>query len=221
MCDDMDMFCECGTGLPTIGQEAPDFEAVTTHGPMKLSDFKDKKWVVLFSHPADFTPVCTTEFIALSEANSEFEALNAQLIGLSIDSVHSHLAWVRNIKEKMGVKIPFPIIADLDMNVASLFGMIHPGQSTTAAVRAVFYIDPQMIIRGILYYPLSNGRYIPELVRLLKAFQTSDTHSVATPANWQPGDKVVVPPPKTVEQAELRDREGYECKDWYLCFKEI
>ena len=170
MCDDMDMYCDCGPSMPTIGQEAPDFEAITTHGPMKLSDFKDKKWVVLFSHPADFTPVCTTEFIALSEANPEFEALNAQLVGLSIDSIHSHLAWVRNIKEKMGVKIPFPIIADLDMNVASLFGMVHPGQSTTAAVRAVFYIDPQMIIRGILYYPLSNGRYIPELVRLLKAF---------------------------------------------------
>ncbi len=221
MCDDLDMYCDCGPRMPTIGQEAPDFEAITTHGPMKLSDFKDKKWVVLFSHPADFTPVCTTEFIALSEANPEFEALNAQLVGLSIDSIHSHLAWVRNIKEKMGVKIPFPIIADLDMNVASLFGMVHPGQSTTAAVRAVFYIDPQMIIRGILYYPLSNGRYIPELVRLLKAFQTSDTHGVATPANWQPGDKVVVPAPKTVEQAEIRDKEGYECKDWYLCFKQI
>jgi len=221
MCEDMDMYCECPPAMPRIGEEAPDFEAVTTHGVMKLSDYKDKKWVVLFSHPADFTPVCTTEFMALAAADDEFQALNAQLVGLSIDSIHSHLAWVRNIKEKMGVKIPFPVIADLDMHVASLFGMIHPNQSSTAAVRAVFFIDPSMIIRCILYYPLSNGRNIPELIRLLKAFQTSDTHSVATPANWQPGDKVVVPPPKTVEQSEIRDTEGYECKDWYLCFKTI
>lgn len=217
----MDIYCECPPAMPRIGEVAPDFEAVTTQGIMKLSDYRDKKWVVLFSHPADFTPVCTTEFMALAEADTEFQTLNAQLVGLSIDSIHSHLAWVRNIKEKMGVTIPFPVIADLDMKVASLFGMVHPDQSTTAAVRAVFYIDPSMVIRGILYYPLSNGRYIPELVRLLKAFQTSDRYSVATPANWQPGDKVVVPPPKTVEQAEIRDREGYECKDWYLCFKEI
>ncbi|MDO9539465.1 MAG: peroxiredoxin [Methanocalculus sp.] len=221
MCDDMDMYCDCEPRMPMIGEEAPDFEAVTTHGPMKLSDFKDKKWVVLFSHPADFTPVCTTEFIALSEAEPEFAALNAQLVGLSIDSIHSHLAWVKSVKDKMGVAIPFPIIADLDMKVASLFGMIHPNQSSTAAVRAVFFIDPSMIVRCILYYPLTNGRYIPELVRLLKAFQTSDQYSVATPANWQPGDKVVVPAPKTVEQVELREKEGYECKDWYLCFKQI
>ena len=221
MCEDMDMYCDCGPGMPRIGEEAPDFEAVTTHGPMKLSDFRDKKWVVLFSHPADFTPVCTTEFMALALAEPEFAALNAQLVGLSIDSVHSHLAWVRNIKEKMGVTIPFPVIADLDLNVASKFGMIHPNQSNTSTVRAVFFIDPSMIIRGILYYPLSNGRNIPELVRLLKAFQTSDQFGVATPANWQPGEKVVVPPPKTVQQAEIRDKEGYECKDWYLCFKKI
>ncbi|WP_346865846.1 peroxiredoxin [Methanocalculus sp. MSAO_Arc2] len=217
----MGIYCDCAPAMPRIGEVAPDFEAVTTQGMMKLSDYRDKKWVILFSHPADFTPVCTTEFMALAEADTEFQKLNAQLVGLSIDSIHSHLAWVRNIKEKMGVTIPFPVIADLDMKVASLFGMVHPDQSTTAAVRAVFYIDPSMVIRGILYYPLSNGRYIPELVRLLKAFQTSDRYSVATPANWQPGDKVVVPPPKTVEQAEIRDREGYECKDWYLCFKEI
>ncbi|RQD82297.1 MAG: peroxiredoxin [Methanocalculus sp. MSAO_Arc2] len=221
MCEDMGIYCDCAPAMPRIGEVAPDFEAVTTQGMMKLSDYRDKKWVILFSHPADFTPVCTTEFMALAEADTEFQKLNAQLVGLSIDSIHSHLAWVRNIKEKMGVTIPFPVIADLDMKVASLFGMVHPDQSTTAAVRAVFYIDPSMVIRGILYYPLSNGRYIPELVRLLKAFQTSDRYSVATPANWQPGDKVVVPPPKTVEQAEIRDREGYECKDWYLCFKEI
>ena len=221
MCDDMDMYCDCETRMPMIGEEAPDFEAITTHGPMKLSDFKDKKWVVLFSHPADFTPVCTTEFIALSEAEPEFAALNAQLVGLSSDSIHSHLAWVKSVKDKMGVAIPFPVIADLDMKVASLFGMIHPNQSSTAAVRAVFFIDPKMTVRCILYYPLTNGRYIPELVRLLKAFQTSDQYGVATPANWQPGDKVVVPATKTVEQIELREKEGYECKDWYLCFKQI
>jgi len=217
--DDYGCDCECST-LPILGEPAPDFEAVTTHGKMKLSDLKGK-WVVLFSHPADFTPVCTTEFIAFSEANEEFKTLNVQLMGLSIDSVHSHLAWVVNVKEKMGVEIPFPIIADLDMNVASLYGMIHPGQSSTAAVRAVFFIDDKGILRAMIYYPLSNGRYIPEIIRLVKALQTSDKEGVATPANWQPGDKVVVPAPVTSEQVKKRMAEGYECKDWYLCFKQI
>ncbi|MBP2147023.1 peroxiredoxin (alkyl hydroperoxide reductase subunit C) [Methanofollis sp. W23] len=206
--------------LPILGEEAPDFEALTTHGPLKLSDLRGK-WVVLFSHPADFTPVCTTEFIGLAEANDELQRLNVQLIGLSIDSVHSHLAWVRNIKEKMGVTIPFPVIADLDMGVARKFGMIHPGQSSTATVRTVFFIDPDGMMRAMIYYPLSNGRYIPEIVRLVKALQTSDRHGVATPANWQPGEKVVVPPPKTAKAMEEREKEGYDCKDWYLCFKEI
>ena len=189
--------CECdGVGFPILGEPAPDFEAVTTHGKLKLSDLKGK-WVVLFSHPADFTPVCTTEFIAFSQAEAEFKALNVQLIGLSIDSVHSHLAWVMSVKEKMGVEIPFPIIADLDMNVASLYGMVHPGQSSTAAVRAVFFIDDKGILRAMIYYPLSNGRYIPEIIRLVKALQTSDKAGVATTADWQPGDKVVVPAPST------------------------
>jgi peroxiredoxin 2/4 len=211
--------CECIT-FPILGEPAPDFEANTTHGPLKLSDLRGQ-WVVLFSHPADFTPVCTTEFIAFSQAYDEFKALNVQLIGLSIDSVSSHIAWVRNIKEKMGVEVPFPIIADLDMNVASLYGMIHPGQSSTATVRAVFFIDDKGIMRAMIYYPLSNGRYIPEIIRLVKAFQTSDKYGVATPANWQPGDKVVVPAPKTVAEAEKRLSEGYEYKDFYLCFKKI
>lgn len=211
--------CECIT-FPILGDPAPDFEANTTHGPLKLSDLRGQ-WVVLFSHPADFTPVCTTEFIAFSQAYDEFKALNVQLIGLSIDSVSSHIAWVRNIKEKMGVEVPFPIIADLDMNVASLYGMIHPGQSSTATVRAVFFIDDKGIMRAMIYYPLSNGRYIPEIIRLVKAFQTSDKYGVATPANWQPGDKVVVPAPKTVAEAEKRLSEGYEYKDFYLCFKKI
>lgn len=206
--------------LPILGEEAPEFEALTTHGPLKLSDLRGK-WVVLFSHPADFTPVCTTEFISLAEANDELQRLNVQLIGLSIDSVHSHLAWVRNIEEKMGVAIPFPIIADLDMGVARKFGMIHPGQSSTATVRAVFFIDPDGMMRAMIYYPLNNGRSIPEIVRLVKALQTTDRHGVATPANWQPGEKGVVPPPKTAKAMEQREKEGYDCKDWYLCFKEI
>jgi peroxiredoxin (alkyl hydroperoxide reductase subunit C) len=206
--------------MPIIGEPAPEFSAVTTHGPLKLSDFRGK-WVILFSHPADFTPVCTTEFMAFSKVNEELGSLNVQLLGLSIDSVHSHLAWVRNVKEKMGVEIPFPIIADLDMKVATLYGMIHPGQSSTATIRTVFFIDPEGIMRAMIYYPLSNGRYIPEMIRLIKALQTTDKYGIATPANWQPGDKVVVPSPKTQAEMARRLEEGYECKDWYLCFREL
>ncbi|HDS64162.1 MAG TPA: peroxiredoxin [Methanofollis liminatans] len=206
--------------LPIIGENAPEFECVTTHGSMKLSDLRGK-WVVLFSHPADFTPVCTTEFMALARANEELEAMNVRLIGLSIDSVHSHLAWVRSIEEKMGVKIPFPIIADLDMGVAKKFGMIHSGSSSTATVRTVFFIDPEGKMRAMFYYPMTNGRYIPEIIRLIKALQVTDQFKVSTPANWQPGDQVVVPPPKTAEEMERRKGEGYDCKDWYLCFKQI
>lgn len=207
-------------GMPIIGEPAPDFSAETTQGPLKLSDLKGK-WVVLFSHPADFTPVCTTEFMAFAKLAPELQALNVKLIGLSIDSVHSHLAWVRNIKEKMGVTVPFPIIADLNMNVAKLYGMIHPGQSSTATIRTVFFIDPEGILRAMIYYPLSNGRYMPEIIRLIKALQTTDKYGVATPANWQPGDKVVVPSPTTQEDMDKRLDMGYDCKDWYLCFKEI
>jgi peroxiredoxin (alkyl hydroperoxide reductase subunit C) len=212
----------CGeyNSMPILGEAAPDFEALTTNGMVKLSDFKGK-WVVMFSHPADFTPVCTTEFMAFSQVAEELKALNVQLIGLSIDSVHSHLAWIRNVKEKMGIDIPFPIIADLDMKVAKKYGMIHPGQSNTATIRAVFFIDDKGILRAMIYYPLSNGRYIPEIIRLVKALQTTDKFGVSTPANWQPGDKVVVPPPKNKAEMEKRLSEGYECKDWYLCFKKI
>lgn len=210
---------EC-ISFPLIGEPAPDFEAETTHGHLKLSDLKGK-WVVLFSHPADFTPVCTTEFLAFAAIHDELKALNVQLVGLSVDSVSAHLAWVHAIKEKMGVQIPFPIIADLTMTVSNKYGMIHKGQSSTAAVRAVFFIDDKGIMRGMLYYPLSNGRYMPEIIRMIKAFQTSDKYHVATPANWQPGDKVVVPAPKTAAEMEKRPTEGYECKDWYLCFKKI
>ena len=206
--------------FPVIGEPAPDFEAETTHGPMKLSGLKGK-WVILFSHPADFTPVCTTEFIAFTTINEELKALNVQLVGLSVDSVSAHLAWVHAVKEKMGVQIPFPIIADLTMTVSNKYGMIHKGQSSTAAVRTVFFIDDKRIMRAMLYYPLQNGRYMPEIIRLVKALQTTDTFKVATPANWQPGEKVVVPAPKTAAEMEKRPTEGYECKDWYLCFKKI
>jgi peroxiredoxin (alkyl hydroperoxide reductase subunit C) len=209
----------CAT-MPILGEQSPEFEAETTMGKVKLSDYRGK-WVVLFSHPADFTPVCTTEFMAFSAVADDLEALNVQLLGLSIDSVHSHLAWVRNVQEKMGVTIPFPIIADLDMKVAKAYGMIHPGQSSTATIRTVFFIDPEGIMRAMLYYPLSNGRYIPEIIRLIKSLQASDRYGIATPANWQPGDKVVVPPPKNAKEMAHRLDEGYDCKDWYLCFKEI
>jgi peroxiredoxin (alkyl hydroperoxide reductase subunit C) len=215
------MCVEYGTSaMPIIGEPAPDFDAITTQGPIKLSDLKGK-WVVMFSHPADFTPVCTTEFMAFAQVADELKALNVQLIGLSIDSVPSHLAWIRNLKEKMGVQITFPIIADLDMKIAKTYGMIHPGSSSTATVRTVFFIDDKGTLRAMFYYPLTNGRYMPEIIRLIKAFQTTDTYGVSTPANWQPGDKVVVPPPKTAAEMEKRMSEGYECKEWYLCFKKV
>jgi len=210
--------------LLSLGEVVPDFEAVTTHGKIRLSDFKGK-WVILFSHPADFTPVCTTEFVAFAQIYPELAKRNVQLIGLSIDSVYSHIAWVRTIKEKFGVTIPFPIIADLDMKVANLFGMIHPKQSTTAAVRCVFVIDPEMKLRAMIYYPLNVGRNMDEILRLIDALQTADKYKVALPANWRPGDPVIVPPPTTQEDAEKRMQEaaqqGYECIDWFLCKKRL
>jgi len=184
-----------------LGEPAPDFEAVTTSGKIKLSDFKGK-WVVLFSHPADFTPVCTTEFVAFVNIHGELVKRNVQLIGLSIDSVYSHIAWVRRIKEKLGVEIPFPVIADIDMKVANLFGMLHPGESSTATVRCVFVIDPKMKLRAMIYYPLNVGRNMDEILRLIDALQTADKYKVALPANWRPGEKVIVPPPATKEAAE-------------------
>jgi peroxiredoxin (alkyl hydroperoxide reductase subunit C) len=203
-----------------LNEPVPDFEAVTTHGNLKLSDFKGK-WVVLFSHPADFTPVCTTEFVAFAKIHEELVRRNVQLIGLSIDSIYSHIAWVRRIKEKLGVDIPFPVIADLDMKVAHLFGMIHPSASTTAAVRCVFFIDPEMNLRAMVYYPLNVGRNMDEILRTIDALQTADKHKVALPANWRLGDSVIVPPPHTKENAEKRMQEGYECVDWFLCKKKI
>jgi len=206
--------------LPRLNEPAPVFTAKTTHGEIKLSDYKGK-WVVLFSHPADFTPVCTTEFIAFAKRNADFEKLNTKVIGLSIDSVYSHLAWVRNIKDNFNVEIPFPVIADLDMNVAKLYGMVHPEAADTSAVRAVFVIDDKGILRAMIYYPLTNGRSIEEILRLVEALQTSDKHGVATPENWKPGDKVIVPPPATQEEAEKRALQGYEYTDWYFSKKEL
>jgi len=206
------------TGLPRLNERAPEFDAVTTHGPKKLDDYKGK-WLVLFSHPADFTPVCTTEFMAFAKAVGEFKALNAELLGLSIDSVFSHIAWEKNIKDKFGVEVTFPIIADLSMKVAKAYGMLQPGASDTSAVRATFLIDPEGVLRAMVYYPMSNGRSVPEFLRLLRALQMSDANGVATPEGWQPGDMVIVPPPVTAEAAYKRLDEGYECTDWYFCKK--
>jgi peroxiredoxin (alkyl hydroperoxide reductase subunit C) len=206
--------------MPRINEPAPAFEARTTHGVKTLEDYKGK-WLVLFSHPADFTPVCTTEFMAFAKRYPEFQAINTELLGLSIDSYYSHVAWVRNIKEKFGVEIPFPIIEDLSMQVAKSYGMIHPGAADTSAVRATFVIDPEGIMRAMVYYPMTNGRSIDEFVRLVTALQTSDANAVATPEGWQPGDQVIVPPPQDMEAAEARMTEGYECTDWYFCKKAI
>jgi peroxiredoxin (alkyl hydroperoxide reductase subunit C) len=203
-------------GMPRLNESAPPFEAKTTHGIKRLTDYKGK-WLVLFSHPADFTPVCTTEFMAFARAYPEFQRLNCELLGLSIDSNFAHVAWMRNIKEKFGVDIPFPIIEDLSMKVASAYGMIQPGASDTSAVRATFIIDPKGVLRAMVYYPMSNGRSIPEFLRLVAALQTSDEHKVATPEGWKPGDKVIVPPPATLADAEKRMSEGHECADWYFC----
>jgi len=209
------------TGLVRIGESAPDFVAETTHGKIKLSDYKGK-WVVLFSHPADFTPVCTTEFIAFAKRTEEFAKRNVQLIGLSIDSVFSHIAWVRSIKQNFDVDVKFPVIADLDMNVATKFGLIHPAVSTTAAVRAVFIIDDTGTVRALVYYPSSTGRVIDEFLRIVDALQTADKHGVATPESWMPGDKVIVPPPTTTAEADERVKTpGIEITDWYFSKKEL
>ncbi len=206
--------------LPRLNEPAPDFQVKTTHGEKKLVDYRGR-WLLLFSHPADFTPVCTTEFIAFAKAYAKFRELKCELLGLSIDSNFSHLAWIRNIKEKFGVDIPFPIIEDLSMKVAMAYGMIMLGASDTSAVRTTFFIDPEGILRALVCYPMTNGRSIAELLRLLQAMQTTDAHRVATPEGWQPGDKVIVPPPSTVELVDARSREGLECVDWYFCKRDL
>ncbi len=209
------------TGIPRIGDTAPDFTAVTTDGEITFSEWQGDSWVVLFSHPADFTPVCTTELTAFAKRSDEFTARNTKLIGLSIDSIHSHLAWRENIKEKLGVELPYPLIADLDTKVAQKYGMIHPGESATVTVRAVFVISPQRKVAALIYYPLSNGRSVDEIIRLMDSLQTSAEHGVATPVNWQPGESVVVPPPKTTADVKARAGKDYQHVDFYLAFREL
>ncbi len=212
--------------MPLIGEKAPHFTAVTTHGTVNFPEDYEKKWVVLFSHPSDFTPVCTTEFMAFEGMRKDFEKKNVQLIGLSIDSLFSHIAWVDAIKnyeigEQKNVNIGFPIIEDLKMEVANLYGMIQ-ATSANQTVRAVFVIDDKGIVRSILYYPSSNGRNIPEILRLVTALQKTDKEGVVTPANWEPGKDVLLPPPHTNADAKNRKlgKDGnLECIDWYLCFK--
>lgn len=209
------------TKMPVIGDFAPDFTAVTTKGNIKFSDYAKDKWVVLFSHPADFTPVCTTEMSGFALRKPEFDALNTELMGLSIDSIHSHLAWVQNVREKTGVYFDFPIIADIDMKVSKLYGMLQPGESETAAVRAVFFIDPKKKIRLVMYYPLNVGRNMNEILRALDALQVADDKKVALPLDWVRGDKVIVPPPKTLDEMNERIASKYEMVDFYLAKKDI
>ncbi|WP_018110746.1 peroxiredoxin [Thermus igniterrae] len=207
--------------LPRLNEPAPDFVAKTTAGELRLSDLKGK-WVVLFSHPADFTPVCSTEFLAFAKRQKEFEALGVQLVGLSIDSVHAHLAWLKDLEEMSGLTINFPVIADLDMKVSRLYGMIHPAASETAAVRAVFIIDPNGILRGMLYYPLTTGRNIDEILRFIRALQFTDRTGLNTPADWQPGEAAIVKPPATLAELkadEAKKGEYTEYRRWYLRLK--
>ena len=201
--------------LPRINEPAPDFEAKSTQGMLKLSDFKGG-WVVLFSHPADFTPVCSTEFIEFARRAEEFKKRGVQLVGLSVDSVPAHIAWIRNIESHFDVKIDFPVIADLDTKVAQKYGLIHPAASDTATVRAVFVIDDKGIIRALIYYPMSLGRNIDEILRAVDGLQTADANACATPANWKPGEQVIVPPPQTIADAEKRLVSDYDVTDWYF-----
>ncbi len=208
--------------MPRIGDTAPDFTAVTTVGELKFHDWKQGKWTVLFSHPADFTPVCSTELSEFARREAEFTALNTLLIGISVDSIHSHLAWLENLKGLMGFRIAYPMIADLTTDVSKKYGMIHPGESSTVTIRALFVIDPKNIIRAIIYYPLNVGRNVDEVTRLLTALQTADSNGVACPVNWTPGQKVIVPPPRTTAQVDARlAMEGVERLDFYLVKREL
>jgi peroxiredoxin (alkyl hydroperoxide reductase subunit C) len=200
-----------------LGDPAPDFTALTTQGVKSLSDYRGK-WLIFFSHPGDFTPVCTTEFLAFTQRYQDFADRNADLLGLSIDSNPSHIAWVLNIYRNTGVEIPFAIVADRDMAIAKMYGMIQPGVSSTETVRSVFFIDPTGIIRAKLVYPLTNGRNIAEILRLLEALQATDAQRVATPANWRPGNPAIKPAPATVSGAMERLSTGGNCMDWYLCY---
>ena len=218
------------TGMPRIGEAAPSFTAVTTQGPINFPADYAGKWVIFFSHPADFTPVCTSEFITFASMRDQFAAYNTELVGLSVDGLYSHIAWLRTIKEKItfrdmhDVDVTFPLIEDVSMKIAEKYGMIMPGEDSTKAVRAVFVIDPTCVIRAIIYYPLSLGRNFDELLRVIKALQTADHFEVATPADWRPGDPVIVPPPGscgTAAQRISQQAEGLHCEDWFFCTKEI
>lgn len=208
--------------MPRIGEAAPDFRAVATTGPLQFSEYAKDSWVVMFSHPADFTPVCTTEMSAFAQEHDWFTERGVKLIGLSIDSIHSHLAWVNNVRDNTGVYMQFPIIADIDMSVSKLYGMLHPGESTTAAVRAVFFVDPKGDIRLMMYYPMNVGRNMAEIKRALVALQTSDKCQCAMPVDWEPGDMAIVPPPKTLMEMDERiANTEYEKVDFYLAKKKI
>lgn len=201
---------------------APDFEANTTYGLLRLSTWQPGRWVILFSHPADFTPVCTTEFIEFAKRSDELDRKNVSLLGNSIDSVFSHIAWTRNIEEKFGMKIKFPVIADLDQKVARLYGMVHKPSADTATVRCVFVIDPKRTLRAMIYYPLNVGRNIDEITRVVDALQTADKHGVACPANWTPGQDVIVPPPKTAnDAAERMQSREFQVTEWYFSKKKL
>lgn len=215
--------------MPRIGDEAPKFKAVTTQGDINFPDDYAGKWVILFSHPADFTPVCTTEFITFAHLENKFAKANCQLVGLSIDGLYSHIAWLRTIKDKIefnGMKnseVKFPLIEDISMEIAKKYGMIQPGESKTQAVRAVFFIDPSGIVRAIIYYPLSLGRNFDEIYRALIAMQTADAFNVATPADWHPGNDVIVSPAGSCGVAETRmtSTDELDCKDWFFCTKKL
>src|SRR5262245_4436734 len=208
--------------LPRIGDKAPEFTAQTTHGEIKFSDWRENKWTLLFSHPADFTPVCSTELVELGKRAREFDQRGVKLIGISVDSIHSHLAWVQNLKSILDVRLPYPLIADSNRAVSELYGMIHAGESATVTVRALFFIDPKQAIRAIIYYPLNIGRSVDEILRVVDALQTADGKGVACPVNWKPGDKVIIPPPKT--EKDVDDRlalQNVERLDFYLTKKSL
>lgn len=216
--------------MPRIGEKAPEFKAVTTQGDINFPADYEGKWVILFSHPADFTPVCTSEFMTFAYMEEDFKALNCQLVGLSVDGLYSHIAWLRTIKEKIeykgmkDIEVKFPLIEDITMEVAKKYGMMMPGESNTKAVRAVFFIDPKGFIRTIIYYPLSLGRNFDELKRVLMGLQAADAFGVALPADWRPGDDVIVPTAGSCGTAKDRmegKEEGVECKDWFFCLKKL
>lgn len=214
--------------MPRIGDKAPEFKAVTTQGDIHFPNDYAGNWVILFSHPADFTPVCTTEFMSFAAMEDKFEKLNTKLVGLSVDGLYSHIAWLRTIQEKIefkgmkNIEVKFPLIEDIKMDVAKKYGMIQPNEDTTKAVRAVFFIDPKGVIRTIIYYPLSLGRNFDELYRVVVALQAADEFGVATPADWQPGDDVIVGPAGSCGTAKDRmEDEELDCKDWFFCTKKI